>query len=281
MPGRTLAMVNLPFGSFGPELVVVPVVIPSDKVAIARAPGEGLRAGEIGVGQANGQMRQLHVFGLRVVQDDLAGDRAALVLVRIITPLHPVKWPLSLINLGLDECVVPKSALALAAQAGGTVGLPSVAARVSWSACEGVWDGQRVAIDKNRTDDLVPVFPGRDVALRAPGVVAGGPVIKRSVGSPCGINGGRDPAWAPPPRYSLEGLMNQMPMWLLMLDQPYAGKLIRFGTIAVFVLDGIFVDAGGEDALFLGVDDDARAQIVIVDMGMLRSASTESQLKSD
>ena len=42
------------------------------------------------------------------------------------------------------------------------------------------------------------------------------------------------------------------------------GELVHDAAIAVFVFDGIFVDAGGEDALLLGVDDDAVAYVLVL-----------------
>ena len=40
------------------------------------------------------------------------------------------------------------------------------------------------------------------------------------------------------------------------------GNLVLHGVVAVFVLDGILVEAGAQDPLFLGVDDDARAPVL-------------------
>ena len=57
------------------------------------------------------------------------------------------------------------------------------------------------------------------------------------------------------------------------------GELVHDGVVAVFVLDGVLVDAGAEDALLLGVDHDAVARSSSAVMSMLRSLSTESQSK--
>ena len=59
---------------------------------------------------------------------------------------------------------------------------------------------------------------------------------------------------APPLRYSMVGLMNQTPTWSLVLDQPKAGILYWTAVVTVFVLDGIFIKAGAQNPLFLGVD---------------------------
>ena len=45
--------------------------------------------------------------------------------------------------------------------------------------------------------------------------------------------------------------------------RPAVGRnLVLHGVVAVFVLDGVLVDAGAEDPLFLGVDHDARAPVL-------------------
>ena len=119
------------------------------------------------MGQADGQVGQLGRGRLRIVEHELAGDVAALFLVRVIDAVDPVVGPLGLLLLGLFERILPQ---------GGGVRLPGRRhGRVAGGGLQrrqiglggdfGV--GQGVAIDKDRADDFVPFFAGGDVAARA------------------------------------------------------------------------------------------------------------------
>ena len=115
---------------------------------------------------------------LRVVEHELAGDGAALLLVRVIDAVDPVVGPLGLFPLGLFECILPErgGVLLPGRRHGGVAGRGRQRIEIGLGGNLGV--GQRVAIDKDRADDLVPFFAGGDVAACAPGVVARAPVIE-------------------------------------------------------------------------------------------------------
>ena len=59
--------------------------------------------------QADGQTGQLGRGRLRVVEDELAGDVAALVLVRVVHAADPVIGPRGLDLFGLGQRILPES----------------------------------------------------------------------------------------------------------------------------------------------------------------------------
>jgi hypothetical protein len=92
-----------------PELVVIAVVLPGDRVAVAR-PGDksARRAGVIRMSQTDGEIGQFGGGGLRVVKDELAGDVGTLGFVRVVHSVDPVKRPRGLDLFGLGQGIVPE-----------------------------------------------------------------------------------------------------------------------------------------------------------------------------
>ena len=119
------------------------------------------------MGQADGQVGQLGRGGLRVVEDELAGDVAALLLVRIIHAVDPVVGPLGLFLLGLGQGILPQrgGVVLPGGRHGGVAGGGRQRGQIGREGILGI--GQGVAIDEDRADDLVPLFAGGDVAARA------------------------------------------------------------------------------------------------------------------
>ena len=122
--------------------------------------------------------------------------------------------------------------------------------------------GERVEVDEDRADDLLPVFAGGDVVAGAAGVVAGGPVVEREVPLMWSMRSSFSGAAAD----VLVGRVDEVDADVVLGAGPApGGEFVHDGVVAVFVLDGVLVDAGGEDALLLGVNDDAVAQVAVGD----------------
>ena len=78
----------------------------------------------------------------------------------------------------------------------------------------------------------------------------------------------------------LDGRVDEPDADVILGAGPAVGRdLVLHAGVAVFVLDGVLIDALAEDALLLGVDDDARAPVRGAHSSMLRSASTVIQSK--
>ena len=112
-------------GAVGPELVVVAVVRPGDDVAVAGAELiSGAGAVVVGMGQADGEVGELLAGGLRIVEDELAGDGGAVIFVRDSPRPDPVIGPRGFDSLRFGDGVVPEGERRCRARLCGTAGLP-------------------------------------------------------------------------------------------------------------------------------------------------------------
>ena len=205
------------------------------------------------VSEANGQIREALGSGLRIVENELPSDRAAFRLVRVIHALNPVKGPCGLYRLRLDHCVIPqcdgvvmphlRHSQRAAAVTGGDlveVGLRRVLGIV-----------QRIEVDEDRANHPVPVLSGGNVGVRAPAIVAGGPVNLNGVIRPHAKGPFRSNFSAPPPIYSV--------LWVNQINSDVVfgageaprGMLVHDAAVSVLVLDGVLIDAGFQDGLLL------------------------------
>ncbi len=122
---------------------------------------------------------------------------------------------------------------------------------------------QRIAVDVDRADDFAPGFTGGDAAVCAATEMGAAPVVEDD-------------------RIRVAVIPEMADQFLLgcaaaevfdgRVDEPDAdvvfgagpsvgGDFVLDGVVAVFMFDGIFVDALAHDPLFLGVNDDAGAPV--------------------
>ena len=221
-------------------------------------------AGVIGMSQADGQMGQLGGGRLRIVEHELAGHSAAFIFVRVIHAVDPIVGPLGFFLFGLVERVLPQgcSVVLPSWRNGGIAGGGGQRVEIGLRWNLGI--GQRVAINKNRADDLAPVFAGGDVALRAAAVVCAAPVIEDDrIGIVVGVEMADQFLFGSAAAQVFDGRVDEPDADVILRARPAISRnFVLDGVVTVFVLDGIFVVAGAQNALLLRVDDDARAPIL-------------------
>ena len=213
------------------------------------------------MGEADGEVGEGLGGGLGIVEDELSGDGGAPVLVRVIHALDPGVGPGGFYSLRLLDGVSPQRELVVtphlrngghtAAGGGGQL------VEVGLGGVFGI--GQRVEVDEDRPDDMLPVLAGGDVIDGASGVVTAGPVVEHGAAHVVDqvelLRAAAD---------VLIRRVDEVDADVVLGAGPSPGlKPVHHGVVAVLVFDGVGVDAAQQDALLLGVDDDALAQVRI------------------
>ncbi len=245
-----------------PELIVVAIVRPGHgrAGAITHLVTTGV-ALIIRMGQADLQVWQSLASGLRIVEHQLAADRGALGPVRIIDAFHPVIGPGRLDRRRLGHGVVPQGQGVVAPGLGhgrrartiGGLQSRKLASRGFLGAIQGI------EIDEDGADDVAPLLALRNMITGAAGIVAAGPVVEQGaahmvdqvelLGAAADIFAGR---------------IDEVDADMVLGRRPAPSlQLVHHRVVAVFMLDRVLVEARGQDALFLGVDDHPGAQVVV------------------
>ena len=217
------------------------------------------------MGEADGEVRQPGRRPLgrqRVVEHDLSGDGATLGQRCVVNAIHPAVGPLCIFLLPLSQRVLPQGIRVI-----GPTGWHGWVARrcgqrVEFSLSGGFELVQRVDVNKDGADDLGPFLAGGNLSARAV-VVAAVPVVEDdrlgiAVVAEVGVevDAGRATAEV------LDGGVNEPRANMVLRTGPAVGLgLVLHAGVAVFVLDGVLVDALAHDALLFGVDDHSGAPV--------------------
>ena len=196
------------------------------------------------------------------IEDDLAGDRPALGQRRVVDALDPVVGPLRILFLRLREGVLPQRVRVV----GPACGDGRIAGRRGQRIQLGLGGGlrivERVDVDEDRPDDLVPLFTCGNAGARAV-VVAAVPVVEDDR---LGV------AVVAEVRVEVDAGRAAAEVFNRRIDEPHADVVlgarpavslrpVLHAGVAVLVLDGVLVDALVHDALLFGMDDHARAPV--------------------
>ncbi len=200
---------------------------------------------------------------LRIVQHQPARHGPAAVPVRVIDAVDPIVGPLAFFHLRLAERILPQRRR-IFSPGGGDGGVAGGGRQRVEVGLRGRPEAvQRIDVNEDRADHLVPLLARGDIARGAAAVMGAAPVIQDdrvriSVVAEMAV------------QFLLRGAAAEV--FDRRVDEPDADMvpgarpavrrhLVLHGGVAVLVLHGILVVARAHDALFLRVDDDPRAPV--------------------
>jgi len=144
----------------------------------------------------------------------------------------------------------------------------------------GLWVGEMIEVDEDGADDVGPFLAGGDAVVGAAAVVAGGPVIEDD-GQVCARAGRGEVVDEVEALRAADDVLSrgvdEVDAHVVLGRGPSPGlELVHGGVVAVLVLDGVFVEASGEEGLLLGVYGELFGRVAFE---WLRSLSTDRQSK--